>query len=101
MVPVQPGAVAADPVQFQPLLGDGESLTAGDLGAEVAESSVLELPDLSTAGADKVVMRPVGWVRVEPGIAVAKLPLGGQAGLAEQFQRAIHGDQTKSEAKRS
>jgi hypothetical protein len=72
---VEARAVAADSIQLQPLLGDGETLAACHLGAARTEGGVLELLDLPAAGTDQVMMRPVGRIRVETRIGVAELAL--------------------------
>lgn len=87
-------AARAESVELEAMGLDGKTVLRGDFFLEALDIAVLELHDLSAAGANKMIV--VAFVRdvVVLGLS-AEVPGLGQTGFAEEVQRAVNGGQSQ------
>jgi hypothetical protein len=57
------------------------------------DGGVLELLDLAAAGADQVIVRPVGRTGIKSGVGIPELPSRGESGLPQELEGPVHRDQ--------
>jgi hypothetical protein len=82
------GAQAED---LQPVTAHGKIVLLDNLLLQALDTQALELDDLSTIGADKVVVVMVTLAGLVKGLPGAEVPLLGDAALGEQLQGAVDG----------
>ena len=80
--------VGAQPVEFQFMCLDYESILRRHLLLETLDLTILELHDLPAAGADQMIVVPFMRHVIILGLR-AEVPGLGQAGLAKEIQCAV------------
>lgn len=87
-------AARAEAIELETVRCDRKTVPRGDFFLEALDVAVLELHDLSAAGANEVVM--VALVRhiVVLGLR-AEVPSLGQTGLAKEVERTVNGGQSQ------